>query len=444
MSKRFDPKEYQEKERIYRAVPGTTMISRLLVWNVVKGEYTSPERGKVFDARRWEKSEQGGRRVRKAYFETLEEARAWQSHLLGDDGTLETSRITKTGAAIFDASADTEVKPTGPSFADVVAEFRQKAYPLRSRTTCLQYDKLLKLHFGSLMHLSVNDITPKVVDDWLWTLKRELKKSIMRDKRKSFEKELDLLQVILRHYEKYNDDNQFRCPIKQRHRDDMWVVRKEGHKDRDLPREQFNLVREKLRRKRGDLWWALFTLQWSAALRISEAAALHWEDVSLNWREPAKSSITVCRHVEWPRMKGQKTLITPGFKNSKGLGGKKVIPLFPEAFEALKTLFHLGAKGLVFPGTHGQVLEYRQIQARYVEAFAAAGIEYQGTHALRHGGCRDLYNETGGDLATAGHLLGNEDSDTVKTYAKRDRSALFKVNERRWASLRDDVENVGQ
>jgi hypothetical protein len=47
-------------------------------------------------------------------------------------------------------------------------------------------------------------------------------------------------------------------------------------------------------------------------------------------------------------------------------------------------------------------------------------------------------------LATAGHLLGNEDSDTVKTYAKRDRSALFKVNEKRWAQVVPLVEKVGQ
>jgi hypothetical protein len=42
---------------------------------------------------------------------------------------------------------------------------------------------------------------------------------------------------------------------------------------------------------------------------------------------------------------------------------------------------------------------------------------------LRHGGCRAIYNETG-DVALAGMILGNEDSDTVKVYARRDKKAL--------------------
>ena len=435
MKKKFSTKDYQGKERIYRAVPGATMIARLLIWDAEKKEYRSPERGKIFDARRWEPTLMGGKRLHKAYFETLEEARAWQAHL--------PDAVPQKNPLFASASAE-EKESLGPTFGDVVAEFRERGFPLRARGTCLQYDKMLRLHFAVLMPIPVRHLTPKVVDEWLWNMKREARNSPRSSQRLGFEKEIDLLQVVVRFYEKYNGDASFRSPIKQRHREDMWLARPEAKRDRDLPREQFELVRAKVREMYGDMWWALFTVQWCAALRISEAAALHWEDVHLNWREPAKSQITVCRHAEWPRVKGVASRVTPGFKNSKAAGGKKVLPLFPEAFEALKILYHLGAKGLVFKDKYGGLLEYRHIQWRYEQAFRGLGIEYMGTHALRHGGCRDLFNSTGGDLAMAGHLLGNEDSETVKTYAKRDRSALFKVNEARWASREVEAHKVGQ
>jgi integrase len=127
-------------------------------------------------------------------------------------------------------------------------------------------------------------------------------------------------------------------------------------------------------------------------VRISEAAALHWEDVHLNYQEPSKS------------------------------------------FEALSGLHFHGAKGLAFKDKRSQFLEYRQIQWRYENAFAKAGVEYRGTHALRHGGCREVNNQTG-DLAVAGMLLGNQDSDTVKVYARRVPSALLKVAESAWQEI---------
>ena len=83
MTQKFDPKIYQNKNRIYRPVPGATNILRLWVWSAEKKEYRTPERGNVFDVRRYEYNGQGGRRRVKRYFETLEAARAWQNYAAG-------------------------------------------------------------------------------------------------------------------------------------------------------------------------------------------------------------------------------------------------------------------------------------------------------------------------------------------------------------------------
>jgi integrase len=238
----------------------------------------------------------------------------------------------------------------------------------------------------------------------------------------------------LRFYQKYCDDDDFRWPLKARHRDDAKVVRDSGKRDRDLPPEQFALVRDPIRNLYGQQWASLFTVQWREALRISEAAALHWEDVHLDFKNPECSYIRVCRHVEWTRKSSGESRITDGFKNSKALGGVKELPLFPEAFDALKELYYIGAKGLVFKDEAGSFFSFRCIQHRYERAFVKAGLPFTGTHTLRHGGCRAIYNETG-DVALAGMLLGNEDSDTVKVYARRDKKALQKLAQVHWSRV---------
>ena len=76
--------------------------------------------------------------------------------------------------------------------------------------------------------------------------------------------------------------------------------------------------------------------------------------------------------------------------------------------------------------------EYRSLQHAYTRAFNRCGLEYGGTHNFRHGGCQLIYDRTGGDQALAGQLLGNEDSDTVKIYARRSKTALKEAAQREW------------
>lgn len=104
--------------------------------------------------------------------------------------------------------------------------------------------------------------------------------------------------------------------------------------------------------------------------------------------------------------------------------------MFPETFEILSKLHHPGVKELIFPadGTH---LEYRTIQSAYDRTFRKAGLPYSGTHVMRHGGCRRVYNQEG-DLAVAQQLLGNSDLKTTLVYAKRSASALTEVAKRYW------------
>lgn len=264
-----------------------------------------------------------------------------------------------------------------PRFESVVESFRQNAYPLRARSTCLQYVKMLNLYFDYYQLMRITEITPKHFDEWL---RREMRRP-----------------------------------------------------DRDLPRSAFERVRACMMELYGEMWWALFTVQWCEALRISEAAALCWEDVRLNTAKPSASCIHVCRHVLWTRVPGEEPLVESGFKNSSANGGSKLLPVFPEAFAALRKIYTARTFGLILRNSEGGPLTYCSIQSRYARAFAKAGIVYRGTHALRHGGCREIYNRTG-DIALAGLLLGNQDNDSIRVYARRDPAALFKFAEDSWAA----------
>jgi site-specific recombinase XerD len=128
---------------------------------------------------------------------------------------------------------------------------------------------------------------------------------------------------------------------------------------------------------------------------------------------------------------------TRAFKNARGgEDSVKEQPLWPQAFEALKSVFKVGAKGLVFGVSTSEPFSYRMIQAAYDDAFAKVGLVYRGTHVLRHGGTRRVYNATGGDLAVAQQLLGNADLESTLVYAKRDKGALRKLVQKDWETLK--------
>jgi site-specific recombinase XerD len=59
---------------------------------------------------------------------------------------------------------------------------------------------------------------------------------------------------------------------------------------------------------------------------------------------------------------------------------------------------------------------------------------------MRHGGCRRVYNEGGGDLAVAQQLLGNSDLKSTLVYAKRSASALTEVAEKQWREKENTLE----
>jgi integrase len=87
---------------------------------------------------------------------------------------------------------------------------------------------------------------------------------------------------------------------------------------------------------------------------------------------------------------------------------------------------------LLFTHDDGKPFDYRYIEGYYNRAFKKANLNFSGTHILRHGGGRRLFDSTNGDWGAVKQLLGNSDMKSVMVYAKRSSKALTDVSKAQW------------
>ncbi|MGZ3798236.1 MAG: tyrosine-type recombinase/integrase [Pseudobdellovibrionaceae bacterium] len=417
--KKFNPKEYRGKNRIYCQLIHYPRVSKLWIWSESKNEYEAPDRGKAYCAKKYVQSLLGRKRVNK-FFSSLAEALDWQSSQepIGANNTME--------------APSRELISKGPLFKDFLAYWKKLKYCQIRQSTQLQYEKLLRLYFRPFMDVPVESIGPQLIDSWIAYLKDPESGCSRNQTRNEFKHELRLLNTILKDYIEYNDNTTYVLPIKRRHRRDI-IVRQKEEKSKDISESAFMKFREELRSsKNGKILAALATVQYYQGLRISEAAAIAWEDVRFNCEEPSSSRLVISKSVQWIRKRGYKATVVTGFKNSKSLGGIKEQPIFKQSYKAFKEIFHENASGLVF-GVNNMPLEYRSIQNAYDRAFKKAGLPYSGTHIMRHGGTQRIFNKTP-DLPLAGQLLGNKDPETIKVYAQRSVTALTEFSKEEWAA----------
>ncbi len=252
----------KKKERCYKAIQSTPRVSRLHVLNKRTGKLKPSTDGKPYMARRYENSE----RVT-GYFATLEEAKAWR-----DGRTIEANPF-----------APIRKQNPKPKLRKVIEDWQRRHYSPVKSGTIRQYNKLLKHHFGSLLDYNMDQLTPAVIDGWLDELKDPAGWRMKNKNRQSFEHELSLLVTILNYYN--NDSDAYH------------------HVSFGMP--------------------IVATVQFFQTHRISETAALHWEDIRFDFEHPEKSQIIAQRSIDWPREAPYSTELNWGFKNSIYLPGEK-------------------------------------------------------------------------------------------------------------------------
>lgn len=297
-------------------------------------------------------------------------------------------------------------------------------------TTKIRYKFIAKKFFNFFNKYQVNEITPPIIDLWLSKLRD---KKLNEGRKTGFAYELRVLGSIFYFFREYSDDYSYQVPIRKRHfaKEEM-ASKKTPRKSKNLTPDEFLLFHKKLRAilpKKIKIVLSLVLLQYWHALRVSEIAAIHWEDLFINETHPERSFLRINRSLKWIR---GKIILEDGFKNSNATDGFKDLLLFPvtyRVFLELKRSYEKNGtalRGLVFRCPVGEPLRYRQIQYYYDRAFKNAGLAYSGTHIMRHGGSRRLYAESM-NLETAKQLLGNTDMATTKLYLEDNNEALVQA-----------------
>jgi integrase len=420
--KKFNPKVYQGKDRVYPPVPGAPNVRKILIWDEDKKEYKPPARGKIYLARRYEIDIRGKKFRKSEYFESLESARNWQSFISVEGGEVQS----------FESSVK---KSDAPTFQEIFLEWKKRKFSSLRKSSWVAYENLVNRHLQMFRDYPINIISPKDIDAWLADRKLNLVNSTQAKTRNSFKNELVVLSIILEYYaEYYEEDVTFRFPIKKRHWKDAKLNISRPPRQKDLTETEFHLFLSQLvTLTDGRVLSDLATCQYYQALRISEIAALDWSNVVFDWSNPKESRLRISQHAVYTVEKGAMPKVEPGFKNSDSCGGIKELPMFPPTFNVLKRLHGDGGKsGLVFPNSTGNFFRYHTVYDRYNKAFEKAGLPYKATHVLRHGWCRQIFDSTNGDYGIAGQLLGNTSRNSIETYAQRKKSALATVAHDRW------------
>ncbi|NDC26039.1 MAG: hypothetical protein EBZ49_18170, partial [Proteobacteria bacterium] len=332
--------KYLGKKRIYTKVPSAQRVSRLWVWDDKAKEYRAPADGRQYYGYRYELDLSGAQKRVYQSFDSLEAIRKWQF--------TPTSVVLEKQEKCVNPEFE-EAIGSNELFGKIVEEWKKRRFPHLAPGTQLLYQKILRLHFQSLMNLRIREVDPKRIDVWVDELKAGSLVSRNKATRKNFRHELELLSTILRYYQNYHDDSSFQFPLKKRHREASRLNNSRALPQKDLSEQEFCRFKEELiKLKHGKMLAALATVQFYQALRISEAAGIFWEDIQFDWTEPQKSRIRIVRSVRYPHTGGINPEVRWGFKNAASNNGVKEQPMFPESHDALMSMFEESKTGLVF------------------------------------------------------------------------------------------------
>lgn len=386
-------------ERKLESLKRNPGISRLLIRDS-SGAWVSPKRGKQFRATR-QVTGPSGRPMRESkYFFNLSDALAYRR---GDDQKDSRGTHQPTHSAVL-------------TFEELVEQWTQQKLVHLEASTRARYISQLKhlVHFGKM---PVGSIRPSDIDHWLAKIKSPSYLENCNATRCEYRHEFTVLRGLLSFYRERFDD-QYALPFRRDHTK-MLTVRVQAKKVKDLSQEEFQRFLVALREvclESGDADIPLLArMQYMTATRIQEAAALKVEDFDLE-----NKRLYVQRRIQWVRRRGVAPIVRDGAK--AGLGKTLIISRsLAEAFNEAKLALGVRAGFLFF--RDGQPLSYRQIEYRYNQAFKRAGLDFTGTHIIRHAALSEVQEHTK-DLRVTMAIAGHTDVKSTIRYAKARDTAI--------------------
>ena len=383
--KEFNPKEFKGKNVVTVKIKNYQGLRYIYDWDKTKKIYRKRTKGKKYCVTKKIRGQQQER-----YFESFEDAKTWRTDKLG---------------------IDTELSKK--TFGDIKNKYFQHIKSQIAHTTFKTYQNN-SVHLCFFDEIPLEELTAKLIDQWLEDVKKESYLKKCKTTRLSFEKEIKLLKQIFNYYTEYHEDS-FKSPLKRRHAKDC-IVSRENYLQAKVRKKQ-NYMTEKeqelflafLKNDPREAYYILALLQLHSGLRIGEAASLFWEDI--DWQ---KGKASICKNVQFAKGKNEESKIKWGTKTYES----RWVPLSNLALEALNELYSKSThkQGLVL-SSHFKPLQYKSIQNSFDRAFKALKMPYRGTHILRHSFSTRFQMLTQ-DQFSLSKILGHSSTKQTEHYAK--------------------------
>jgi len=302
--------------------------------------------------------EDGRSKKEQAVFNSIEEAKAFRAGARKKE---------------VDASGVHRLEATDPeqryTFKALLEDWKALHYLQIEYTSRQMYDSRLP-HLSPLKDLNVADITTatitRLVQYWA---SDECPKAKDRE---TFEKELDLLKVILNFYRKHSN-HAYYIPIIPEHYKAADIAKKPKAPVRGLREEDLGRFLAELN-SRYPQFYPVALLQLGLGLRIGEALGLCWEDLDLRRR-----LVIVQRNLGWNRE-------TQELQPKKRKNARILEAVVPDSIAIILRELQESNKGESPYLFHrdGELVRRQQVSKAYNRILEDLGIHYvSGTHMLR-------------------------------------------------------------
>ena len=344
----------------------------------------------------------GGSSKEQAVFDSLEDAKAFRL------GILEKSQI---GA---NTPRNTLLGETeGLTFGALVEKWKPFHFLRLERGSRQSYEKRLP-NLDYLKLVPVEKITTTVIDDMVAEWVGAYPKG---GQRQTFEKELNLLNVILNFYRKRMNPS-YLVPILDEHYQAGDMAKRAVQPVQSLTQEELSLFLEDLKKSKSPIFYSMAMAQFCLGLRIGELCGMAWDAMDLEHG---------IARIEWTIEWDQNTW-EPRIK-VRPKNGKVRILVLPEVLalelERLKAIRDPKVP-LIFH-CKGKPMNRQTVAKAYNRALLRLGFKHvRGTHMLRKTSAT-LANEVTGDFYAVSKLMDHSSPNVTLRYVAQTNAGKQKV-----------------
>ncbi len=299
------------------------------------------------------------------------------------------------------------------TFGSLVERWKPFHFLQLERSTQQTYEKRLP-NLDYLKGVPVEEIKTALVDDLITHWVTVLPKSTQRF---TFEKELNLLKVVLNYYRKRINPS-FVIPVIDEHYRAADMAKRAVSPVASLSQEELAAFLEDLKKSKSPIFFSMALAQFCLGLRIGEVCGMTWEAMDLP-RRVARIEWTIT----WDQLSWE-----PQIKQ-RPKNGKVRILVIPEflalELERLRRIRNPGVPFLFH--CNGRPMNRQTVAKAYNRALDRLGYKHvKGTHMLRKTSAT-LANEETGDFYAVSKLMDHSSPNITLRYVAQTNAQKQKV-----------------